>query len=425
MVRWQCFMVWVFSLTVVMNVNGQAWTRFRGPNGAGLADAAGVPSVWTEADYNWKTKLEGVGHSQPVFWGDKIFLTSALDDGAKRLVQCINAADGSVLWQKVFTYGSNRVHRFNSYASSTPAVDSEHVYVTFADSDSYDLYALTHHGDQVWRYQLGKLYSNHGMALSPICVGDLVVLGKEQGRKAPEDVGSYIVAVDSKRGEERWRSPRGNAMVSYATPSLYDDAEGRTLLICNSTANGITGLDVKTGQVMWSRDCFELRTVSSPVMTDELILGTCGSGGGGNYLVAINKGGNGVLDSDAERYRIEQAVTYVPTPLVIDKLLFMVSDKGGIASCFEVATGKKIWRQRIDSDLVFSGSPIGDGKRIFVVAHSGAVLVLAAEEAYRLLARNELGESSRCTPAISDGVMYLRTFNEAEQHTHLISIGAK
>ena len=90
-----------------------------------------------------------------------------------------------------------------------------------------------------------------------------------------------------------------------------------------------------------------------------------------------------------------------------------------------MATGKKIWRQRIDSDLVFSGSPIGDGKRIFVVAHSGAVLVLAAEEAYRLLARNELGESSRCTPAISDGVMYLRTFNEAEQHTHLISIGAK
>jgi outer membrane protein assembly factor BamB len=425
MVRWQCFMVLSFSLTVVLNVNGQAWTRFRGPNGSGLADAAGVPSTWTDADYNWKTKLEGVGHSQPVFWGDKIFLTSALDDGAKRIVQCVNATDGSVLWQKVFSYGSHRMHRFNSYASSTPAVDSDHVYVTFADADSYDLYALTHDGEQVWRHQLGKLYSNHGMALSPICVGDLVILGKEHGRQAPEDEGSYIVAVDSKRGEERWRSPRDNAKVSYSTPSLYDDAEGRTLLVCNSTGNGMTGLDLKTGQVVWSRDCFAPRTVSSPVITDDLILGTCGSGGGGNYLVAVSKGGKGVLGDDAEHYRIEQAVAYVPTPLVVDKLLFMVTDKGGIASCLNVETGKLIWRERIDTNLVFSGSPVGDGKRIFVVAHSGAVIVLAAEDTYRLLARNELGEASRCTPAISDGVMYLRTFNETEQYTHLISIGAK
>ena len=135
-------------IALTQQLAAQEWTRFHGTNGLGASETKGIPVKWSKADYNWKTKLDGVGHSQPVFWANKIFLTSALDDGAKRLVQCVNATDGSILWQKVFSYGSNRMHRFNSHASSTPTVDSEHVYVTFADSDSYDLYALTHHGDQ-------------------------------------------------------------------------------------------------------------------------------------------------------------------------------------------------------------------------------------------------------------------------------------
>jgi len=417
------------ALVVVSSIaarsEAQNWTRFRGPNGTGLSDADSIPTKWTEKDYNWKVKLPGVGHSQPVIWGDRIFLTSALADGNQRLVLCLGAEDGKIRWKKSFSAVKHRKHVLNSYASSTPAIDKDLVYVTFAHPQRSFLVALDHDGNEKWQHDLGEVYSLHGLALSPILFEDMVILGKEQGRKAPPTASSFILAVDRETGKERWKTPRGIKYVSYSTPCVYKARDGSARLVCSSTANGITSLDARTGRTIWSRNCFTLRTVSSALIAGNVVFGSCGSGGGGNYLVAVRMGGKGELDESYEQYRIQQSAGYVPTPLVKDKLLFMFADKGGVVSCVEAATGKNVWRERIDRSLVFSGSPVCVEDRIYAVAHSGSVIVLAADEDYRLLARNELGEQSRCTPAVAHGRMYLRTFNEDDEYTHLISIGGK
>jgi outer membrane protein assembly factor BamB len=403
----------------------QNWTRFRGPNGTGLSDAKDIPTTWTKKDYNWKVKIPGVGHSQPVIWGNKLFLTSALAKGNQRVVLCLDIANGKVLWEKSYAANSHRLHPLNSYASATPTVDKDLVYVTFAHPKKNFLVALDHTGNEKWQYDLGEIYSLHGLALSPILFEDTVILGKEQGRKAPEGTTSFIVALDRKTGKERWKTPRGIKYVSYSTPCIYEAPDGSARLVCSSTSDGMTSLDARTGKTIWSRDCFVLRTVSSSVMAGGLAFGSCGSGGGGNYLVAVRIGGKGELDKSYEKYRVKQAAGYVPTPLVKGKMLFMFADKGGIVSCIEAATGKRIWRERIDKSMVFSGSPICVQDRIYAVTHSGEVLVIAADDEFRLLARNDLGEASRCTPAVAHGRMYLRTFNEDDEYTHLISIGGK
>jgi outer membrane protein assembly factor BamB len=420
-------------------LSAQEWTRFRGPNGTGLSDAATVPATWTEKDYNWRVTLPGLGHSQPVLWGEKIFLTSALEKGHRRLVLCVSAEDGSVLWQRQISSKTHGKHALNSFASSTPAVDAERVYVVFAHPDEQLLIAFDHSGNESWRHKLGSFVSQHGQGTSPILFEDLVILGNEQGQgregggdraasgggasSAGDAAESYLLALERATGKLRWKTPRETARVSYSTPCVYLPKDGPAQVIFNSLAHGITSVDARTGAPLWDAKCFTMRTCSSPVIAGGIVLGTCGSGGGGNYLVAVRAGGNGDVLATHEAYRLDDAIPYVPTPLVKGDRVFTFSDRVAVASCFEASTGKTVWQQRVG--LQFWASPVCVADRIYGVARDGQVLVIAAADEYREIARVSLGEPSHTTPAVAGGRIYFRTFSERDDCTHLISLGGK
>jgi outer membrane protein assembly factor BamB len=390
----------------------QEWTRFRGPNGSGVSDAMTVPAQWTDEDLNWKVSLPGIGHSSPVLWGDKIFLISAFEDTATRLVLCLRASDGQIVWQRKYSSSLHTKHAFNSFASSTPCVDAERVYCCWSTPDEYALLALDHTGNEVWRANLGPYVSQHSCGVSPIVFGDLVVLGNDQGDENHQGTSS-LVAVDRHSGDVRWKLDRRTATVAYSTPCVYQPEGGDAELIFNSESHGITSIDPASGHVNWEIGVFSKRSVSSPVIAGGLIFGTCGSGGGGGYVVAVRPP-VAAGSSPEVAYKVENSAPYVPTPVALGDLVFLWSDNG-IVTCIHSATGDTVWQKRVGGN--YHGSPVCVGEKLYCIREDGEVTVVAAADKFKLLGRNPLGEESRSTPAVADGRMYLRTYS------HLVSVG--
>ncbi len=412
-----CFIGLLLS-TQVRIAPAEEWSRFRGPNGQGQSDAAStIPISWTDKDYNWKVSLPGLGHSSPVVWGKKVFVTSADSDTATRHVLCFNAANGEKLWQRDFPGKAYHLHTQNSYATSTPALDAERIYLAWASDEEFTLQALTHDGEDVWHINLGPFKSEHGFGTSPIVVDDMVIITNDQ-----EGENRFLIAVDSKTGHERWKIPRKYAdnrqNASYATPCVMDTPTGRELIVC-SWAHGITAHDLKTGAVNWEAPVFKLRPVGSPVLADGLILANTGEGSegkGNNSVYAIRPGSKDGKTAELVYSLPKSSAPYVTTICTAGDLGFLWGDSG-IVTCIDIPTHQQHWRQRVGG--IFYSSPIRVGDRIYGTSTEGEVDVLAASADYRLLARNPLGEPTCATPAVSDGVMYLRT------QSHLMSLGGK
>ena len=407
--------LWVMIFLVVPSVTGQEWTRFHGPNGQGVSSLKSFPAKWSEKHYSWKIKLPGIGHSSPVVWGEKVFLISADPKQATRHVICVDASTGKNLWQKNYVSEPHHLHVRSSFASSTPAVDADHVYVAWSTPAETTLKALDHSGEEVWSLDLGRWQSQHGFGTSPVLYGDMVILSNSQqanklkeGEKPGE---SFLMAFDRKTGKERWRLPRVSVNVCYTCPCIYTPPGGKPQLISFNTGNGMFSVDPQTGKENWAIDVFDKRTVSSPIIAGDLIFGSTGSGGGGNYVAAIQVGNKPKI-----AYRASRQAPYVPTSVVNDGMLFMWYDKG-IVTCVDCQDGKEHWKERLDT--AFSGSPIRVGNKMFCIDEDGVVHVLAASKEFKQLARNPLGEASRSTPAVSGGRMFLRTYSQ------LICVGAK
>jgi outer membrane protein assembly factor BamB len=393
------------------------WTRFRGPNGSGVNAEAKIPAKWTLDDAKWRVKLPGIGHSSPVVWDEKIFLTSADHASGERLVLCRNTHDGSEVWTRRFKAEKNSVHAQNSFASATPAVDARHVYVLISAASTNRLVALTHEGKQVWEKQLGPFVAMHGPGTSPIVHGGLVFVNdlQEGERLDPgERKGvSSVVALDAATGEIRWRTPRDSTNAAYSTPCVVRGSDDREQLLLTSNAHGMTSFDLLTGHVNWELGVFDLRTVSSPLVVGNLAIGTSGSGGGGHRLVAIDMNDG----KPKKKYEVLRSAPYVPTPVAKGDLLFLCYDKG-VATCIDVQTGKVHWQERVDG--YYSGSPVIAGDYVYMTDYNGAeMVVLAASKDFKLVARNPLGEPSRATPAIVGNTMYIRT------ESHLMAIGGR
>jgi outer membrane protein assembly factor BamB len=381
------------------------WSRFRGPNGTGESEATSVPGKWTESDYNWRVELPGVGHSSPVHWGDRIFLTAAESKGTIRILLCLSAKDGSVIWRKDFASVGHQLHVQNSFASSTPAVDADHVYVLWTTPDQYSVHALHHDGTPAWEANLGKFTSQHGSGTSPIVYDDLVVVGNDQ------DGDSSLSAIDRKTGQQRWRVPRKTSTVAYSTPCVYQPAKGPAELIFNSQAHGITSINPRDGSTNWEIDVFDKRSVSSPIIVGGHIFGSCGSGAGGNYVVAVKPGKNPQV-----AFKVDKTAPYVPTSVARGNMAFLWSDQG-VITCIDATNGKTLWQKRVGGN--FSGSPIRVADKVYCVSAEGDCVVVAASDNYELIAKNPLGETCRSTPSVSDGRLYLRT------QSHLISLGGE
>jgi outer membrane protein assembly factor BamB len=415
---------WSLSLLIgtllTCTTRGQQWTRFRGPNGQGISDAKTIPVKWTDKDYNWKVKLPAGGHGSPVLWGDKVFATCENPETTGGILLALSVSDGRELWQKRYKLTPYRFHNDNSYATSTPVVDAERVYVLWQTSKEVILAALDHDGRPIWQHKEPGIYSRFGPGTSPMVFDDLVVFTHEHWASGPEGgkhTSSWI-ALDRETGQTRWATKRNDAEISYSMPCVYLPKGGEPQLIFASWAHGVTAIVPRTGRVIWELDSvLPGRVVSSPVIAGDLIIGTCGKGGAGIQLSAVRPGSPDNPGQASLAYKCTgKTAPYVPTSLAKDGLLFTFHDRGDV-SCLRSETGELLWSERPAGR--FYGSPVWVNGLLYCINRKGEVLVLKAAPTYELLAVNPLGEKSQATPAVAGGKMYLRTYS------HLISIGGR
>ncbi len=388
----------------------QEWTRFRGPNGSGIATAPNFPAQFSEADFNWKIELPGSGHSSPVIWGERVFVTATPAGTAKRAILCIDAKSGKTLWTREYETAAFREHADNSYTSMSPAVDAERVYVWWGSPEGSAIVALDQKdGKEVWKRDLGRFVSQHGPGASPIVAGDVVLLNFDQ-----DEPGSYLVAMNAKSGKDIWKHDHRGDKSSASTPCLFKNPDGKTEAILISQTVGMTAVDIATGKVTWEMaGLLPKRCVASPIVTDGgLVIGQCGEGQAESFVYAVKPGSGG---KPAEKiYEVVRTGGYVPCPTAVGDRLFLWKENG-LVTCLRVVNNEQVWSEKIDGP--FYGSPIALNGRLYNITKRGDLVVIGAGDKFETIARIPLGEGSFATPAVSGGRMYLRTF------THLISVG--
>ena len=402
--RWTDIVALGLCLAVNLTAAADSWPRFRGPNGTGISELKGIPSTWTEQDYEWVIDLPGKGHSSPVVWDKFLFVTTGTDEGARTLL-CLDADSGKELWKVTQEFAANHLHKKNSYASGTPVVDGEHVVVAFADEQHYIVSCYSMLGELKWSKDLGTFNSQHGQGVSPIIYEGMVIVPNDQW--GPSRVDAY----DVKTGQLKWSSERKFVKTSYATPIVLS-VEGKDQIVCLSGGVGLAGIDAKTGKELWSSGELPQRTVASPLVTSNgLVLGTCGQGGRGTLMVAVDPSGSGDVSTTHVKATREQNLPYVPTPIVFGDHLYLWNDDG-IVCCVNTSGDmtENVWRARVGGN--FSGSPIVIDGRIFCISEDGEVVVLATGDKYELLGRSPLGDNSYATPAVGNGRVYFRTFHK-------------
>jgi len=386
--------------SILPHAAAQDWPRFRGLNGAGVSP---TNVVWTEKDQLWKTKLPGKGHSSPVLWGNRLFITSGDQQTGQRHLICLNATDGNQLWTRSFPVANHRQHEDNSWASGTPAVDERHVYVPWASPKDYLVVALDHAGNEKWRVDLGPFNSGHGFGVSLIVHDGLVIVPNEQEGK------SMLVAFDRDSGKERWQVKR-RSKTTYSTPCVWKQKDRPTEIIFGNYEHGVTSVDPKSGAINWEMDVFDKRhmetSIASCLISGDLVIGCSGWLGVRKEVIAVRPPGPGGKAEVA--WKITRGSPLVPTPLVRGDFIFLWEDDG-IVTCADVSTGNTHWQERVDGN--FYASPICAGNRLINVTRTGEVVTLAAGKQFEELGRFSLGEGSFSTPAIVGDVLYVRTFH--------------
>jgi outer membrane protein assembly factor BamB len=392
----------------------QEWTRFRGPNGTGIGHAPDLTAKISEANIHWKLALPGEGHSSPVLWGDRLFLICSSGDAGGISVLCINAKEGSINWKRDFALKHFQIHEYSSFASCTPAVDAERLYVVWNEPNHYMLTALDHAGKTVWQRDFGPFVSQHGSGTSPVLCDDKVVLCNFQddpefveGPMPDTRTGkSSILAVDARTGKTVWETPRRSTVVAYSTPCIFEPKTGPRALIFNSQSHGISALDPGTGKVLSEYgQAFKRRSISSPIIAGDLVLGSCGSGAGGNVLAAIRPPTTPDAKEPALAYQLKKSAPYVPTGICQDNLIWLWSD-AGIVTCLTAATGDVRYQERVGGN--FFGSPVLADGRLYCVSAEGELVAVRASDKFNVLGRYDLNETCRSTPAVALGCLFVR-----------------
>lgn len=402
----------IFVFLLATSVCAQEWTRFRGLNGSGYSSATTIPTSWKLDDANWRVKLPGKGHSSPVLWGDRIFLTSCDEATKERIIMCRDVKDGHELWTRRYSTTLHRKHQLNSYASATPVVDAKRLYLCWATATDLVATAFDHQGHEVWQSKIGTFKSSHGYGMSPIVYGNLLIVASDQQGD------SSLIALDKKNGSIRWQVAR-DTKVTYSTPCVLSRKGHPDELIFTNWSHGITSVDPGNGRINWELGVFQQKSfetaIGSPIVNGDLILGTCGYLGRGIHTVAVRRD-DSISENATEVYRLKRGVPLTTTPVIGNGFVFLWSDNG-IATCADARDGKVHWQKRIGG--TFYSSPIVVDKHVYCVSTDGDAIVVAADKKFRFIAKIPLGEPSHSTPAIAGGRMYLRTFSS------LISIGGK
>ena len=419
----------LISIILLLNVSSFAanWPQWRGPLGIGVSDEKNVPTQWgVGKNIKWKTPIAGRGHSSPIVWGNRIFLTTAIEgdivpgakaakhmNGDKEFVHpdsvganrqhtfkviCVDRETGKILWEQIAFQGTpyDDRHRKSSYAASTPTTDGKLVYAYFG---SEGLYAYDMKGKLAWKADLGKLGTvGMGTGTSPILFEDLVLVQCDEENGA----GSFIVALDKKTGKQVWKTPR-QVQVSWSTPLLVRTAK-RAELIASGT-EAIIAYDPATGKELWRHKGVESNAIPSPVANSEMVF--VAAGFPAKIAMAINLGGAGDL-AEAVAWKYSKGTAYVPSPILYGDYLYLTTDRG-ILTCLDAKTGTvKYEGGRIPIPATFTASPVAFDNKILLTSEDGDTFIIKAGPTHEILGTNSIGEPVYASPAIADGRIFIR-----------------
>ncbi|HEX6740079.1 MAG TPA: PQQ-binding-like beta-propeller repeat protein [Vicinamibacteria bacterium] len=414
------------------------WAQWRGPDGQGVSQESGLPSEWGEsAGVRWKTPIPGRGHSQPIVWGDRIFLTTDIEGdevagakaqarhlidgkdfvhpdgvGADRKhtyeVLALDAKSGKVLWERVAWEGVpyDTRHKRGAYAAATPVSDGKMVWAYFG---SEGLYAYDFDGKQVWKAALGGIATmGVGIGTSPVLHENVLIV------QADEDNGdkSFIVGFDKKTGKELWRTPRA-VQVSWATPVLVK-AAGRDELVTSGT-EWVIAYDPRTGKELWKAKGLDSNAVPSPVVAGDLVI--LSAGYPAKLAMAIRAGGSGDVTESRVVWKFTKGTAYVPSPIAYQGHVYLVTDKG-LLTCLDAKTGEvKYEGGRVPVPATFMASPVAYDGKILLLSEDGDGFLIKAGAVHEILKTNSLKEPVHASPAIAGGSLYIR----GEKHLYRIS----
>jgi outer membrane protein assembly factor BamB len=383
------------------------WPWWRGPALDGSGDS-GAPTSWSAREnVHWKTLVPGRGHSSPIIHGERIFLTTADERTQKQSVLAFDRATGKQLWNTlVHTGGFPAMNPKNSQASATPACDGQRVYSAFVHKTALYVTATDMAGKRLWQSKAGDFSSEHGYGCSPVLFGSLVIVNGDSLR------GSFIAALDCATGKIAWKTsrPTTGRHGSYGTPIIAELAGKPQLLLTGMGT--VASYEPATGKLLWSCTGPAEVTGCTPACSDKLVFAT--GGFPEKQILAIRADGRGDVTASHVAWRTGKGVAYVPSPLHHDGRLYMVTDNG-IATCFEAATGKQLWQDRLQG--AFTASPVLAGGLLYFTNEAGKTFVLKAGPKFEIVATNDLGEAVMATPAICGGQVYLRT------NRHLFCLG--
>jgi outer membrane protein assembly factor BamB len=378
------------------------WPGWRGPRADGTAADKGFPLVWTATEnVKWKLELPGTGHASPVVSKGRVFTCGCVEATKTRVLYCADRATGKLLWEKaVVVAGLEKKHNENSWASSTPAADGERVYVAFLDAPQLRVYCFDYDGKFLWEKNPGEFHSMHGFCSPPVLYKDLVIVNADQD--APAGKKAYVVALDKRTGAERWRIDRPNRLRSYCPPVVVDAAGKKQMVLTGSKC--VASYDPDTGKPFWIVDGPTEQFVSSVVLHDGVLLLTAGFPE--HWVMAIKPDGSGNVTKTHVLWSKKGEGGYVPSPVAHAGRLFLVDD-AGVASCWDVKTGKPFWKERLSGKGHHASAVAADG-RIYLTADDGTTFVLKAADEFEVLATNRLGDRVFASPAFSDGDIFIR-----------------
>ena len=410
-------------------IRGENWPQWRGPGGQGISTETKLPAEWSPAkNVAWKVEVPGRGHSAPVVWNDRIYLTTAIEGdvvpgakpaphtnggqpfvhpdsvGANRRhtykVLAYDGKTGSLLWEQTAWQGTpyDDRHRRGSYASPSVATDGRMIYAYFG---SEGVYAYTVDGKPAWKTSIGRVKTlGLGAASSPVLYQDLVIL------QADDDEGadSAIVALDARSGKERWRTKRP-VQVSWSTPVLVK-APSRTELVTNGT-EWIIAYDPASGTELWRSKGVDSNAIHTPVVGDGVVVVTAGFPV--KKTIAIKPGGSGDITGTSNvLWTYEKGTAYVVSPILYDGLVYLLNDRG-VMTALDAKTGDiKYEGGRVPVPASFMGSPIAAKGQLLLTSEDGDTFVIKAGPRHEVLGTNSVGEPVYTTPAISNGRIYIR-----------------
>jgi outer membrane protein assembly factor BamB len=418
------------------NGNG-SWPSFRGPEASGIADLQNLPDRWngkTGENILWRTPIPGLAHSSPIVWGHRIFVTSAVSSEANAsfrpglygdgdaskdrtrhrwIIYALDKRTGKTLWERVAHQSEplEQRHIKSTYANSTPATDGRIVVAWFG---SQGVHAYDVKGRFLWKVDLGRLdvgaYDipsfEWGPASSPIIWNNLVIL------QCDTQTDSFLLALDATTGKTVWKTDR-EEIPSWGTPTVVNTSTGPELV--TNASNFIRGYDPRTGKELWRLGRSSKITAPTPIFADGLLVVVSGRGPERPvFVVRPNSRGDltlaeGKTNSEAIVWSRTGRGSYMPTPLVYQGVLYVLGNNG-LFDAYNLKSGEEVYRQRLP--LVgsgFSASPVAADGKIYLSNEDGEILVIAAGSKFTHLGTNSMGELLMATPALSDGVMYVRS----------------